>query len=1082
MGSVDLVGLLREEHLQLQSKYADLQQKFAVLQTRIDPSQPPDASTLAGQLVTVVRNLFDNHSLSDVAIRVSGFELKCHKFLLMARSNHWSHLETRDYVEFPEISLKAFEVVYRWMYTDTLPRSQLSTEVLKEVAHIAYRFGFVALQPRCVQLLKTSVNVTNCISLFEFADEEDIVELRDFCSAIVAAHWHEFKPQQFSHLSAPSLFRLLKKNSQHVLHSIIQLNREDVLLLYFIENDSKLHTLVNTPDQRGLSPLELALISGHVNIATQLLNKDADCNAVDDTGRSILMRMIEKGDATACEFLAKSGADLKFVHKPTRSTLLHCAAASLQNPTDIAAWIASRLGDLDIDAADEQGRTAALLSIINENHVLTDVLLQHGADVEKADNAGNSPLSVALFDIKNMDLSRKLVELGGPRILNHIVAKDCLLHTAVRKEDFEVVRFLLANNAEIDATNDKGETPLWIAVALNNLELVSLLLDKGAAVRTSTNERESVLHKAVLSGSKMLKIFAEKTKGVDWSCGILRYALDQHLVDCAKVIVSAGANVEAKDSLGNTLLLQRILLSDDIGATFLLEHGAKHSVKDSLGRSPLELAAYYGLINTLKTICGLGININERSNGGSGYTVLKQALSEGHYECASLLVSLGCDLESSTIDGSYVQTMLHHFIDVEDERAAVFLIESGCNGDAMRVPRDPSEHGDQLALHRAVTSGMVSVVSALVKAKVNLSAQDSNGRTACHVAVQQRNSEVLSELLNGSDLGFLSIRDKFGQTPFSQALFTKEHALAAAIVERQPHVALLANGNGENLLHTSVKSNDLESVLFLLSSHTDATRVTTDGTKRSALHYAANVDNELILRNLLLAGCEVDVRSADGTTPLHIAARFNRAVHAEILLENGANPNIVDERGDNALLQAVRTGSVDCVKALTSHTSTDSLAVNKSGQSALHLCATLTSDKLPPKRFPVEICELLLRREAHRLQEKEFAAYVDLQNAEGNTALLSAYMAGNGEICRCLLRYGATMGARNVVGATMFTYETPTRLLLFRLLDSLEREPRWSDGDMCDCGVRFSITVRKHHCRSVFDCAVNALIFLTISI
>ncbi|PIO67939.1 FYVE zinc finger [Teladorsagia circumcincta] len=74
-------------------------------------------------------------------------------------------------------------------------------------------------------------------------------------------------------------------------------------------------------------------------------------------------------------------------------------------------------------------------------------------------------------------------------------------------------------------------------------------------------------------------------------------------------------------------------------------------------------------------------------------------------------------------------------------------------------------------------------------------------------------------------------------------------------------------------------------------------------------------------------------------------------------------------------------------------------------------------------------------------------------------------MTGNGDVCRCLLRYGATMGARNVDGATMFTYETPTRLLLFRLLDSLEREPRWSDGDMCDCGTRFSITVRKHHCR-----------------
>ncbi|KAK6039750.1 FYVE zinc finger, partial [Cooperia oncophora] len=551
-----------------------------------------------------------------------------------------------------------------------------------------------------------------------------------------------------------------------------------------------------------------------------------------------------------------------------------------------------------------------------------------------------------------------------------------------------------------------------------------------------------------------LTVFAKEAKGVDWTArGLLSYALDERLLDCAKILVTAGANIEEKDALGNTLLVQRILMSDDSGAAFLLENGAKHVVKDSQGRSCLEMSAFYGLLETLRTICGLGVNINQRTNGGFGYTVLKHALSEEHYDCAS------------TADGSFIQTMLHHFIDADDEKAAVFLVESGCNGDAVRISREPDTEKEEAPIHRAVSSKMTALVSALVKAKANLAVQDQQGRTACHLAVQQHNADALLEMLKANDVEFLSLRDKMGQTPFSQALFSKEHALAAAIVKRQPHVALQTNGNGENLLHTSVKANDLESVLFLLSSNTDATRVTTDGSRRSALHYAANVDNELILRNLLLAGCEVDVTATDGTTPLQVAARNNRALHAEILLENGANPNIVDERRENALLAAVRCGSVDCVKVFVCSPRVDSLAVNKNGQSALHLCATLSSEKLPPRRSPVEICELLLKREAHRLQEKDFAAYVDMQDAEGNTALLLAYMAGNGDICRCLLRYGATMGARNVDGATMFTYETPTRLLLFRLLDSLEREPRWSDGDMCDCGIRFSITVRKHHCR-----------------
>uniref|UniRef100_A0A1I7W7K7 ANK_REP_REGION domain-containing protein n=1 Tax=Heterorhabditis bacteriophora TaxID=37862 RepID=A0A1I7W7K7_HETBA len=56
----------------------------------------------------------------------------------------------------------------------------------------------------------------------------------------------------------------------------------------------------------------------------------------------------------------------------------------------------------------------------------------------------------------------------------------------------------------------------------------------------------------------------------------------------------------------------------------------------------------------------------------------------------------------------------------------------------------------------------------------------------------------------------------------------------------------------ENLLHVAVKANDLESVLFVLGTHTDPTRSTNDTTRRTALHISATVDDEMILRNLVL--------------------------------------------------------------------------------------------------------------------------------------------------------------------------------------------------------------------------------------
>ncbi|VDK51945.1 unnamed protein product, partial [Cylicostephanus goldi] len=315
--------------------------------------------------------------------------------------------------------------------------------------------------------------------------------------------------------------------------------------------------------------------------------------------------------------------------------------------------------------------------------------------------------------------------------------------------------------------------------------MASLLLEHGASVDISQQGKDSMLKTAVSKGAQMIKVFAEKAKGIDWTASrVLEYALDEKALDCAKIIIGAGAQIDEKNLDGNTLLIQRILHSDDAGARFLIEQGATHLARDSNGRSCFELAATFGLLDTLRVICGLGVNINERTDGGLGYTVLERALTEGHYDCAKMLVSLGCDVESVTADNSYIQSVLHHFIDACDEKASVFLVQklrkrwkffSGCNGNATRVSRDPGEGREEPALHRAVSSGMNKLVAALVTSKVNLVPQDAQGRTACHVAVQEKNAEALAELLKAADVSFLSVRDKVGQTPFSLAVVMREY-------------------------------------------------------------------------------------------------------------------------------------------------------------------------------------------------------------------------------------------------------------------------------------------------------------------
>lgn len=73
------------------------------------------------------------------------------------------------------------------------------------------------------------------------------------------------------------------------------------------------------------------------------------------------------------------------------------------------------------------------------------------------------------------------------------------------------------------------------------------------------------------------------------------------------------------------------------------------------------------------------------------------------------------------------------------------------------------------------------------------------------------------------------------------------------------------------------------------------------------------------------------------------------------------------------------------------------------------------------------------------------------------------------------------MGLVNSQGQSVFNIVTPTKQLLFGLLgkfsrqknfiflDGLEREPRWAEGEQCsECESKFTLTMRKHHCRFIF--------------
>ena len=65
-----------------------------------------------------------------------------------------------------------------------------------------------------------------------------------------------------------------------------------------------------------------------------------------------------------------------------------------------------------------------------------------------------------------------------------------LLHWAVLLKNFELVKLLVENGADVNAIASTGETPLHYAVLVRDTEIINYLLQKGANPNIANNKGE----------------------------------------------------------------------------------------------------------------------------------------------------------------------------------------------------------------------------------------------------------------------------------------------------------------------------------------------------------------------------------------------------------------------------------------------------------------------------------------------------------------------------------------------------------------------------------------------------------------
>ncbi|NXG35471.1 RAI14 protein, partial [Dromaius novaehollandiae] len=198
-------------------------------------------------------------------------------------------------------------------------------------------------------------------------------------------------------------------------------------------------------------------------------------------------------------------------------------------------------------------------------------------------------------------------------------------------------------------------------------------------------------------------------------------------------------------------------------------------------------------------------------------------------------------------------------------------------------------------------------------------------------AVENGDPEKVASLL-GKKGANATKQDSEGKTAFHLAA-AKGHAECLRIMVTHGADVTAQDGAGHSALHLAAKNSHPDCIKRLLQCKCPAD--STDNSGKTALHYAAACGCLQVVQLLCEHKCPVNVKDLDGNIPLLLAVQNGHTEVCKYLVDHGADVNTRDKNGRTALMVACEAGSLNIVEALLRKGADVSL-VDVFGQNALH--------------------------------------------------------------------------------------------------------------------------------------------------
>lgn len=309
---------------------------------------------------------------------------------------------------------------------------------------------------------------------------------------------------------------------------------------------------------------------------------------------------------------------------------------------------------IDVDVGNEIGTTALMKAVVHGHVPLIKFLLARGASLTPVNGCGDTALSLALVRSRRWDAVWRVTEPDRiPLDLLVAAGAELGLREAVMLNDVDLARIRLDEGADPNTGEGTHDGPLlMIAAKLGHLDVVELLLDRGANLEATDDLGRRALQGAAFHGrTEVAGLLLDRGAAINacdwsWQTALSEAAAHGHEATVA-LLLSRGAMRQLTDAaaLDDAALVEQ-LLAEITKPYFGYDMQMDWATRYAARRGNVEILRH--LLDHFE-----GLSRDWPSLGRSaGKTLLMEAATDGHLDVVRFLIERGADVHETGWDGT----------------------------------------------------------------------------------------------------------------------------------------------------------------------------------------------------------------------------------------------------------------------------------------------------------------------------------------------------------------------------------------------------------------------------------------------